>query len=158
MTIINSLIIPKLVYVSLLLPTPKKVIKQLNQLLLFKFPWKGVDKVTLLSAINEYENGGLRMIDFETMVKSLRLPLLKRIFRENDGAWKSYIDQILEQYGGFLLFHCNYDVKDIPIRSQFYTELVQWWSEFRFEVDGGKKWQNIILNNKPLQNEFQAFC
>ena len=87
------------------------------------------------------------MIDFETMVKSLRLTLLKRIFRENDGAWKSYIDQILEQYGGFFLFHCNYDVKDIPIRSQFYTELVQWRSEFRFEVDGGKKWQNIICNN-----------
>ena len=81
--------------------------------MLFKFSWKGVDKVTHLSAINEYENGGLRLIHFETMVKSLRLTLLKRIFRENDGAWKSYIDQILEQYGGFFLFHCNYDVKDI---------------------------------------------
>ena len=47
--------------------------------MLFKFLWKGVDKVTRLSAINEYENGGLRMIDFETMVKSLRLTWLKRI-------------------------------------------------------------------------------
>ena len=71
-TIIKSLIIPKLVYVSSLLPTPKEVIKQLNQLL-FKFFWKGVYKVTRLSAINEFENGGLRIIDFETMVKSLRL-------------------------------------------------------------------------------------
>ena len=92
--------------------------------MLFKFLWKGVDKVTRLSAINEYENGGLRMIDFETMVKSLRLTWLKRIFNENDRAWKSYIRQI--QYGGFYLFHCNYDVRDIPIRSQFYTELLQW--------------------------------
>jgi len=66
---IKSLIIPKFVYVSLLLPTPKEVIKQLNQLL-FKFLWKGVDKVTRLSATNEYENGGLKMIDFETMVKA----------------------------------------------------------------------------------------
>ena len=150
MTIIKSLIIPKLVYVSSLLPTPKEVIKQLNQLL-FKFLWKGVDKVTRLSAINEYENGGLRMIDFETMVKSLRLNWLKKIFSENDGAWKSYIRQILEQYGGFFLFHCNYDVKDIPIRSQFYTELLPWWSEFRFEFDGEKKWQNIIWNNKDIR-------
>ena len=54
-TIIKSLIMPKLVYVSSLLPTPKEVIKQLNQLL-FKFLWKGIDKVTRLSAINEYEN------------------------------------------------------------------------------------------------------
>ena len=56
-TIIKSLIIPKLVYVSSLLPTPKEVIKQLNKLL-FKFLWKSVDKVTSLSAINEYKNGG----------------------------------------------------------------------------------------------------
>ena len=87
------------------------------------------------------------MIDFETMVKSLRLTWLKRIFSETDGAWKSYIRQILEQYGVFFLFLCNYDVKDIPIRSKFYTELLQWWSEFRFEFDGEKKWQNVIWNN-----------
>ena len=86
MTIIKSLIIPKFVYVSSLLSTPKEVIKQLNQLL-FKFLWKGVDNVARLSAINEYEKGGLKMIDFEIMVKSLRLAWLKRIFGENDGAW-----------------------------------------------------------------------
>ena len=74
----KSLIIPKFVYVSSLLPTPKEVIKQLNQLV-FKFLWKGVDKVTRFSAINEYENGGLKMIDFETMVKSLRLTWLKDV-------------------------------------------------------------------------------
>ena len=69
-----------------------------------------------MSAINEYENGGLtEMIDFETMVKCLRLTWLKRIFSENDGAWKSPIRQILEQSGGFFLFHCNYDVKDIGL-------------------------------------------
>ena len=63
------------------------------------------------------------MIDFETMVKSLRLAWLK-IFGENDGAWKGYIRQILKQSGVFFLFRCNYDVKDIPIRSQPYTELL----------------------------------
>ena len=150
MTIIKSLIIPKFVYVSSLLPTPKEVIKQLNQLL-FKFLWKGVDKVVLLSAINEYENGGLKTIDFETMVKSLRLTCLRKNFGENDGAWKSYIRHILNQSGAFFLFRCNYDVKDIPICSQFYTELLQWWSEFRFEFAAEKDWQNIIWNNKDIR-------
>ena len=107
-----------------------------------------------MSAINEYENGGLKMIDFETMVKSLRLTRLKRIFSENDGAWKSYIRQILKQSDVFFLFHCNYDVKDIPIRSKFYIELLQWWAEFRFEFDGEKKWQNIIWNNKDIRINF----
>ena len=60
--IIKSLIIPKLVYISSLLPTPKEIIQELNRLL-FKFLCKGTDKVTRQSTINEYENGGLKMID-----------------------------------------------------------------------------------------------
>ena len=64
------LIIPKLVYISSLLPTPKEIIQELNQLL-FKFLWKGTDKTTRLSVINEYENGGLKMIDLESMPSNL---------------------------------------------------------------------------------------
>ena len=30
------------------------------------------------------------MIDLETMIKSLRLAWLKRIFSVNDGVWKDY--------------------------------------------------------------------
>ena len=85
-TIIKSLIVP--IYVSSLLTTHKGVIQELSRLI-FKFLWKGVDKVTRLSAINDYENSGLKMIDLETMVKSLRLAWLKRIFSENDGTWKN---------------------------------------------------------------------
>ena len=50
-TVIKSLIIPKFVYITSLLPTPKNIIKELNRLL-FKFLWKGVDKTTRLSVIN----------------------------------------------------------------------------------------------------------
>ena len=41
--------------------------------LLFKFLWNGTDKVTRVSVINDCEKGGLKMIDLESMVKSLRL-------------------------------------------------------------------------------------
>ena len=102
-----------------------------------------------MSGINEYEKGGLKVIDFEIMVKSLRLTWLKIICGENDGACKSYIRHILKQSGGFFLFRCNYDV--ITIRSQFYTELLQWWSEFRIEFDAEKDWKNIIWNNKGIR-------
>ena len=68
-TIIKSFLIPKFVYACSVLPTPKELIKQLNKLL-FKFLWKGTDKVKRVSVINEYEKGGLRMIDLECMVKS----------------------------------------------------------------------------------------
>ena len=64
-TLIKSLLIPKFVYVSSLIPTPQEFVSQLNQLL-FQFLWNGPDKVTRRSAINEYSNGGLKMIDFDS--------------------------------------------------------------------------------------------
>jgi len=100
-------------------PVPKEIIQELNRIL-FKFPWKGTDKVTRLFMINKYENGGLKMLDLESMVKSLRLAWLKRIFGENDGAWKSYLRVSLKPYGGLFLFYCNYDIKDHHAPSLFY--------------------------------------
>ena len=44
-TVMKPLLIPKFVYVSSLLLTPKELVKDLNRLLI-KFLWKGTDKVT----------------------------------------------------------------------------------------------------------------
>ena len=66
-TIIKSFLIPKFVYVCSLLPTPKEIVNKLNQLL-FKFLCNGTDKVTRVSVINDYEKGGLTMIDLESMI------------------------------------------------------------------------------------------
>ena len=70
-------------------------------------------------------NGGLKMVDLECMIKSLRLAWLKIIFSSNRGTWKSYLHHLLAKYGGLFLFNCNFDVKDLSIHSQFYTELLQ---------------------------------
>ena len=126
------------------------VIQELNRLI-FKFLWKGVDKVTRLSIIYDYEKSGLKMIDLETMVKSLRLAWLKRIFSENDGTWKNYLHHVLKCYGGSLLFHCNYNINDLTIFSQFDTELLQWWTEFQDEFSAEKPWLNIIWKNKDIR-------
>ena len=65
------------------------------------------------------------MIDLETMIASLRLSWLKRIFSVNDGAWKDYLCHQLKRFGGLFLFHCYYNVKDHPILSQFYIDMLQ---------------------------------
>ena len=126
-TIIKSLVLPKLILISSLLPTPQTIIKEVNQLI-FNFLWKG--KVTRLSTINIYEEGGLKGRDLDSVIKALRLSWLKRVFSSNNGAWKTYLWYILKDYGGFLLFSCNYNIKDLSMTSQFYRELIHWWSEF----------------------------
>ena len=61
---IKSLIISKFAYILPFLPVAKDDVHELNSLLL-KFLWKGTDKVTRSSTINEYENGGLKTIELK---------------------------------------------------------------------------------------------
>ena len=66
---------------------------------------------------------------------------------------------ILVRYGGLFLFNCNYDINDYSFSSQFYTELLQWWSEFRENFASTKDWVNIIWNNKEIRgNDGPVFC
>ena len=149
-TIIKSFLIPKFIYVCSILPTPKAEL--LNELtkILSKFLWKGVDKVTRASVVNEYEEGGIRMVDLECMVKSLRLAWSKRIFSGTNGTWKSYLQHILSSVGGLFFFNCNYNVSDYTIPSQFYREILLWWLQFRETFATEEDWKTIIWNNKEI--------
>ena len=52
---------------------------------------------------------------------------------------------------GCFFFNCNYDINDYSFSSQFYTELLQWWSEFRDNFAATKDWVNTIWNNKDIR-------
>ena len=73
------------------------------------------------------------------------------IFSSNRGTWKSYLRHLLAKYGGPFIFNCNFDVKDLSIHSQFYTELLQWWSDFREDLASNKDWNSVIWNNKEIR-------
>ena len=68
-----------------------------------------------MSVINDYEKGGLKMIDLESMVKSLRLAWLKRLFNDSNATWKTYLLHLLKPVGGKFFLNCNYEVSDYTI-------------------------------------------
>ena len=47
--------------------------------------------------------------------------------------------------------NCNYDLKDYPKFSQFYYELLSWWTHFRNTFDSERNWCQIIWNNKEIR-------
>ena len=71
-----------MIYPSPILCTPVEIIKEF-QTLIFNFLWNGKDKVIRLSTYAPYEFGGLKMIDYDSMVKALRSSWLKRISDKN---------------------------------------------------------------------------
>ena len=101
--------------------------------------------------INEFEKGGLKMIDLKCMIKSLRLAWLKIIFSENEGTWKNYLRHLFLGLGGLFFFSCNFNIKDYTISSLFYSEILTWWSESRENFASTKDWRNIIWNNKEIR-------
>ena len=104
------------------LPTPQDFIKQLNTII-YNFLWNGPDKIARAATINDIKFGGLlRLIDLETLIKSLRLAWLGRIFLQGSAPWKAYINYPLENYGRIFLFRCNYDIK---LRLQHSFHLLQ---------------------------------
>ena len=93
------------------------------------------------------------MVDLECMVKSLRLAWLKRFFSGTNGTCKSYLQHIVSSVGGLFFFNCNYNISDYTIPSQFYQELLLWWSQFRETFATEEDWKTINQNNKEIKVE-----
>ena len=93
------------------------------------------------------------MVDLECMVKTWRLDWLKLIFSGTNGTWRSYLQHILSSVEGLFFFNCNYNISDYTIPSQFYWELLLWWSQFRETFATEEDWKIIIWNNKEMKVE-----
>ena len=74
--IVKPFAIPKFMSKASLISVPEDLIKDVNKLL-YGFIWKGNDKIKRTALINDIENGGLKMLDVQSMILSERVMALK---------------------------------------------------------------------------------
>ena len=105
----------------------------------YNFLWndKG-DKIKRKVMINDYSEGGLKMIDIVSFNRSLKATWIKRYLdKENCGSWKSFFDLELEKYGGEVTLTGNLGIKDsrnvIKVSDPFFKEILEIWSEVNYE-------------------------
>ena len=163
-TVLKSLVASQLTYIFSPFHANNKVIKEINGLF-YNFLWndKG-DKIKRNVMINDYPEGGLKMIDIESFNKSLKAIWIKK-YRdmENQGGWKTFLDFELRKYGGIAIFTGNLNKKDtsaIKISDPFIKEVMEIWSEVNFEQAivtedhffRSSLWYNslIRIENKPV--------
>ena len=109
---------------------------------MFDYLWDNKpDKISRKTIIQDYENGGLKMIDLNMFIKAIKAGWVKRIANtENDGDWKHIYMNHLKSVGGSLLFECNLNDKDF-IKNQtnsistFLIEIVQSWSNINYKTN-----------------------
>ena len=97
------------------------------------------------------------MLDFKTLVRSLRLSWLKRLYSGEAAGWKCYLEHLLKPYGGVFLFHRDYDSKDCYFSNNFYAELIRLWEDFRNAFSEKDSSGSIIWNNKDVRIDGQSF-
>ena len=140
-TVLKSLAASQVTYLHrtyLHLQSNPQIIKQINDLF-FDFLWnsKG-DKIKRSTIIQNYANGGLRMIDIASFNKALKTVWIKKCLDENNRRkWKLFFDVELEKLGGPLVFRGNLDINDIKKMSQhispFLKETMEIWSELNYQ-------------------------
>ena len=125
--ILKTLAIPKLVYPASLLPIPGDLVKNVNKIL-YSFIWGKTEKVKRKVLINEYEYGGLKMIDLESHLMALKAAWIPRIYDGLDYEWTCLANKYLNQCTGGLLPHMSFSDKKhfqrVNAIPAFYQEVI----------------------------------
>ena len=87
-TVVNSLAISKLIYLCNTIYTPKQVYTEVKEAVT-NFIWDGKNaKIAYSTLINDIHEGGLKLVDLETKVKSLHIAWAGRLCSNIKVRWK----------------------------------------------------------------------
>ena len=120
--IFKTFAIPKFMFREAQIPLTKDVIKEVNTTL-FRFLWRGKDKIKRRSLISDYKKGRLRVPHIDTLVKTQRIMCLKKYYDVDSSSWKCLLNHYLKDVGGPFLLQCNCDTASLPKNiPKFYKE------------------------------------
>ena len=132
-TIVKSLILSKLTFLILTLPDPPDAfIKELSKSL-YNFIWKGIDRVSRNQMIQDFKNGGVRMVDVSSYMQALKATWIRRLLKEGNSQWVKIfykltdIKNILDIEGG------SFDILKLlhgsPKVNKFWSDVFTAWAE-----------------------------
>lgn len=103
-TVIKSIILPKIIHLIIALPNPPSCyMKELEQLF-FNFIWNNKPPRVAKKCITQnYEDGGLRMIDLNNLCTSLKITWIRR-FLNYTSSWKSLLLSTLPKIENIFLY------------------------------------------------------
>ena len=137
-TVIKTLLIPMLNHLFISLPNPPdKIVKELNETF-YNFIWNGTDRIKRNVLCQEYIQGGLKMINLDAFITSLKLTWIRRLITDNH-KWT----KLLELYTNVdKLLSCGMEfcIKEMKnIHNQF------WQDVFKSHIE-------VITKNQPTDN------
>ena len=129
---------------------------------MYNFLWDGKpDKIKRKTIIKDYKYGGLKMIDINAFIRSLKGSWIKRIYDDtNKGMWKYIYKNKLYKYGQKMFFESNitkYDILKLFPDKGFFQDILLAWQEIKGNNEKNNISQEIIWNNSNLKSNGNTF-
>ena len=128
-TIIKTFLLSKLNHLFTTLPSPKEsFLKEINTLL-YKFIWNDKpDKIKRNLLIQNYNNGGLKMIDLVKFIRALKITWIRRLLSSQQASWKSLFQISILPINNLTIFESSYILKCIKrIKNVFWKNVLTDW-------------------------------
>lgn len=156
--------ISRLTYAALALHVDNKVTKEVDKML-FNFIWRcKIHYIKKTVIMNSYENGGLNVLDFDSLNNTFKINWMAQFIRSPNSIWNVIPFHIFSKLGGIEFFlACNYGINKIPINlSNFHRQALLAWKliyKHNFSPHRYFIWNNqdILYKQKTLffENWFQ---
>uniref|UniRef100_A0A3P9IPY3 Reverse transcriptase domain-containing protein n=1 Tax=Oryzias latipes TaxID=8090 RepID=A0A3P9IPY3_ORYLA len=121
--------ISKLIYPCQSLYINPKNVKKINSVI-FKFIWRNkTHYIRKSQLIKEYNLGGIKTTDFESMIGTFRIKWLKDFMANPDSIWFHIPKNIFNKVGGLdFLLRCDFEISKLPIKiSEFHKQVLFHW-------------------------------
>ena len=153
--IVKNLALAKLVYSCSVLNVPVEFVKEANRNI-SSFIWNfNLDKVRRKTMVGPICKGGLNMVNFVDVVKSLNIAWVNRYYKATDSHWCALLDSMLSKVGGAFLFQCNYELKLLDLKNlpAFYKNVLAVWQELNSNdpIDVKEIQHEILWNNRFIR-------
>ena len=157
-TVLKTFALPKLIYPLTVLDNPSVHIINKIKSELFNFIWDSKpDKIKRTVLMQDYKNGGLRLLNIDYFIEALKAGWLRRIFDENNkGLWKEFYLEKLNLFGGKLLLECNLHVHDccqIAKNNMFLRDILAGWCNINSLESTQAVAKEIIWNNSQIRSD-----
>ena len=156
--ILRALALPKLMYVCSVLNVPEDFIKIVESTIR-DFIWYGKKpKIKHSTLIGEYEEGGLKLPDFQSCLNANRVKWLIKLYQSyEENTLVSCIPSLFcKSVGGLKHINKNFDQKRIPKNiPDFYKSILIAWSKISDETCNSPNavYNQHLWNNKHIQIE-----
>ncbi len=149
--------ISKLIYPCYSLYISSKNLKKANTII-FQFLWRNkTHYIKRSQLVKDYDKGGIRAPEFESMVGTFRINWIKSCLSQPDYMWFHIPRSLFEKMGGLdFVLKCDFDVNRIPVKlSNFHKQMLHFWKMIfthNFSPHNSTLWNNrvITLNRKSV--------